>query len=70
MVKYDSVIDRGKIPEIIDEWGDVIYDYLRYKAYGDPYGKGWRNWPCHVLDIIDCLSEAEGMKLKMSKENR
>jgi len=59
MVIGDVIIRRGDIKEIILEWATVVYDYYRFKRYGQPYQTGWRDWPQIVLWKLDALAEAE-----------
>jgi len=59
MVVGESIVKRGEIQGIIHEWESVIYDYYRYKRYGDPYGRGWLYWPQHTIWYLDAIAEAE-----------
>lgn len=65
MILYDEEIDRGEIPSILSEWGYVVSEYFRYKTYGSPYGGGYLQWPCNVLDVFDHLNNAEGKRYKI-----
>jgi len=33
--------------------------YTRMKNLGDPWGKGWAEWPCWMDDIVTAIEEGK-----------
>jgi hypothetical protein len=48
------------IPRVIKENMEAIVFYCTWQKLGDPFGKGWLDWPFWALDIIRVLGGANG----------
>lgn len=64
MIMFDTVVDRGEIPGIIAEWKEAVAEYFRFQRYGTPYGRGYLEWPCNLVDLFDEIASAEAVKYK------
>ncbi len=53
----DIVIDRGDIPDLLNDpdFADATNLWVDFKAFGASYGGGYMEWPCQVYDVVKCF---------------
>jgi len=49
-----DVIDRGDIPSLVNDadFLTAFNEWNSYHQFGFPYDGGWKEQPCHLIDII------------------
>ena len=57
MLGEDIVIVRCDIPDYLalPEFIDGANLWIDYKAFGSPYGGGYKDWPCQMYDVVKCF---------------